>query len=271
MPSGYAGGRRRHNTLAARGRAPLDSAVVDSRRLAQRLKPYANALFLPSWTAGMVTFAAAGVSLRRDREHFRRMERVWARGIAQFSKVDVKVDDRSGMREGQGYVVVANHMSYFDIVALFMALPIVPGFIAKQELAKVPFLAQALDLGGHVLIDRGNQKNARASLKAAAKQIRGGRTVLVFPEGTRSSDHNIGDFKLGAFHLARLSRVPLVPVGIAGSRHVMPREGLLIHAGEVRVNIGEPIAVEDIVGADPRQVASMARDRIAALSGLPLA
>lgn len=219
----------------------------------------------------MVTFAAAGVSLKRDREHFRRMERVWARGIADFSHVDVQVDDRSGMREGQGYVVVANHMSYFDIIALFMALPIVPGFVAKQELSKIPFLAQALDLGGHVLIDRSNRKNARASLQEAARQVGGGKTVLVFPEGTRSGDNSVGSFKLGAFHLAKAAGVPIIPVGISGSRDVMPREGVLIHAGAVQVNIGERIDVDSVAEEGPRQLAILARRQIAELSGFPLA
>lgn len=223
----------------------------------------------------MVSYAGAGVAVRRDREHFRRMERVWAKGIADFARVSVTVQDESGMRDDAGYVVVTNHASYFDIVVLFMALPIVPGFIAKKELAKVPFLAQALDLGGHVLIDRGNRSRAKASLDQAARQVRAGRTVLVFPEGTRSKTGRIEKFKLGAFHLALAAGVPIVPVGIAGSRDVMPGEGL-IYPGTVRVRIGAPITAADVAAeakrtTEPKALAEAARARVSELSGIQLA
>ncbi|MDD9945616.1 MAG: lysophospholipid acyltransferase family protein [Myxococcales bacterium] len=234
------------------------------------LKPVLNTLFLPSWTALMVTCAGTGTVLLRDRELFRRMERVWARGILDFSDIDVSVRDDSGMREGQGYVVVSNHLSHLDIVVLFMTLPVVPGFVAKQELKKVPFLSQALDLGGHVLIDRQDRDRARESLAEAAGQIRSGRTVLVFPEGTRGGSNTIGVFKTGAFHLAKEAGVPLVPVGISGSRDVMPREGWLIHPGRIHVHIGEPIEAETVTTTPLRQLAKMTRRRVAELSGLPL-
>ena len=93
------------------------------------------------------------------------------------------------------YVVVANHQSWVDVVVLFQSLPVIPGFMAKRELLRVPFLAAALRAGGHVVVDRQNHSSARKTLDGAAEQIRAGKSVLIFPEGTRQRTQAIGKFK----------------------------------------------------------------------------
>jgi 1-acyl-sn-glycerol-3-phosphate acyltransferase len=206
----------------------------------------------------MVTFAITSSLVLRDPNFFRRMQRYWARGLTGFWGVELQVFGTENMPEGQSYVVMSNHASYADIVALFIALPIIPGFLAKRELMRVPFLAAALRAGGHVLVDRkGRRGNARQALESAAAQVRAGKTLLIFPEGTRSAADTVGDFKSGGFHLAKSAEVPIVPVGLRGTGAVGPRDSLLFWPGKIEVHIGAPLTTEDVAA---RQVPELVRD-----------
>jgi 1-acyl-sn-glycerol-3-phosphate acyltransferase len=182
------------------------------------LRSFFNFVFLGLWTVFMVIAAVSAGVLMRDPDLFKRAQRVWARGLLQVWGVELHVVGAERVDLSKSYVVMANHLSYVDIVVLFLALPMIPGFLAKRELAKVPFLAMAIRSGGHVLIDRGRRESAVESIKNAADQVRGGRTVLIFPEGTRGDSDTIGDLKKGGFHLAKSAVVPILPVGVRGSR-----------------------------------------------------
>ena len=205
-----------------------------------------NLVFLAVWTALMVTYAVIVGALLRDPEFFRREQRRWARGLLGFWGVELRVFGSEHMRPGASYVVMSNHLSWADIAALFIALPTTPGFLAKRELMRIPFLAQALRSGGHVLIDRARHGDAMAALERAAAQVRSGKTVLIFPEGTRGDSDTVGAFKKGGFHLARAAKVPILPVGLRGSRGVFPRGGLLIYPGTIEVHIGTEVPASEV-------------------------
>jgi 1-acyl-sn-glycerol-3-phosphate acyltransferase len=235
------------------------------------LRAAANSVFSVVWTACMVSYAIGSSLILNDPEFFRRAQRVWARGLARFWGMELKVFGAENMPEGCPYVVMSNHASYADIVALFMALPVIPGFLAKQELMRIPFLAAALRAGGHVLIDRGKRESARQAIESAAQQVRSGKTVLIFPEGTRGDSDAIGRFKSGGFHLAKAARVPIIPVGLRGTRAIGPKHSVLFWPGTVEVHIGSPIMPDDIDSKDLYPLMENVRSRIASLSELPIA
>ena len=108
------------------------------------IRSFVNLIFFGLWTAFMVSYAVTLGVLLRDPELFKRMQRVWARGLVKFWGVEIEVHGTEHMDPALSYVVMSNHLSYVDIVALFLALPIIPGFLAKRELSRVPFLASAL-------------------------------------------------------------------------------------------------------------------------------
>lgn len=228
-----------------------------------------NTVFLGLWTAFMVTVAVSLSVLRGDFGVFKRLQRSWARGLVRFWGVDVEVHGGEHMAPGTSYVVMSNHLSYADIVVLFLALPTTPGFLAKRELMRVPFLSAALRAGGHVVIDRGHRSSAVQTLQQAAAEIRGGKTVLVFPEGTRGDSDTIGTFKRGGFHLARDAGVPILPVGVRGSRGVFPRDSLLVRPGRIEVHIGAPIPVADIEALAPDALVTRVRAEVMSLSAMP--
>jgi 1-acyl-sn-glycerol-3-phosphate acyltransferase len=143
--------------------------------------------------------------------------------------------------------------------------------MAKGELARIPFLGAALRLGRHILVNRGNHANARHSLDSAAEQLKSGAAILVFPEGTRSPHDAIGRFKSGAFRLAKLGEVQILPVGISGTRYVLPKHGRLIRPQRVSVHIAAPLSVEQVRDTALNELSERARSLLAELSGLPLA
>jgi 1-acyl-sn-glycerol-3-phosphate acyltransferase len=167
------------------------------------------------------------------------------------------------------YVFMANHLSHVDIVALFVALPMNVGFLAKKELRKVPFLGQAMVAGGHVFIDRGQHERAVQALEEAAEQVAAGASIVIFPEGTRGNEERVQPFKKGGFHLARKANVPIVPVGLRGTRNMMSRDELVIRPGDVHVHIGAPIQPSAFADAD--SFADAVRAKISELSEMPLA
>jgi 1-acyl-sn-glycerol-3-phosphate acyltransferase len=217
----------------------------------------------------MVTFAVTTGLVLRDPDFFKRMQRYWALGLTRFWGVEVEVHGAEHMRDGASYVVMANHVSYADIVALFIALPVIPGFMAKRELMRVPFLGAALRAGGHVIVDRGAHDRAMKAIEHAARQVREGRTVLIFPEGTRGDAKTVGDFKSGGFRLARSAGVPIIPVGLRGTGNVGPKNSLLFWPGKIEVHIGTPLAPDDVQALDINSLVRQVRGQIITLSATP--
>jgi len=160
-----------------------------------------------------------------------------------------RVEVRRRPRPPDGPVIFAcNHESVLDIWVAFQVLGRSFRFIAKQELFRMPVFGWYLRLGGHVPVDRGNHARAVESLRHAGALVRGGTSLVVFPEGTRSRDLRIHAFKKGPFVVAMEAGVPVVPVAISGSGHVTPKNVVAVVPGPIRVAIGDPV--------DPRTFAT---------------
>jgi 1-acyl-sn-glycerol-3-phosphate acyltransferase len=236
-----------------------------------RLRAFANSLIFPLWTALSVTVGLVAGFVRRDPDLFYRWQRGWARGLYRLCGIELEVQGAENMSPGGAYVIIANHSSYMDIAALFASLPKLPQFMAKRELARLPFLGAALRSGRHILVDRGNHASAKGSLDSAAERLKAGAAILVFPEGTRSTDGHIGRFKTGAFRLAKLGEVEILPVGISGTARVLPKHGRLIRPHRVSVHIGAPLSVAEVQRASLNELSERTRSLLSQLSQLPLA
>ncbi len=167
--------------------------------------------------------------------------RFWARTIVFVSRVKVSVQGLEHLDPGAAYVYMANHQSMFDILTLLGYLPVQFRWLAKMELFQIPVFGYSMARVGYISIDRSNRKSAYKSLIEAAQKIAQGVSVVVFPEGTRSTDGQIKPFKVGGFHLAIRSGRPIVPVVIYGSHHVMPKGRLRIKRGQIILSINPPI------------------------------
>jgi 1-acyl-sn-glycerol-3-phosphate acyltransferase len=186
--------------------------------------------------------------------------RTWARLwlLAAGAKCTVSGLDR--LSPEKRYVFVSNHQSGLDIPLLYVLLPYHLSFIAKKELFYVPFLGWGMAAIGHIYIDRANARRAHQSIGRAVEKLRKEhRSLVVFPEGTRSADGHLGAFKSGSFALAIEAGVELVPVVIDGSCRVLPKGTLMTHPGPVHVAVGEPISVEGLVRSDKAELAQRVR------------
>jgi 1-acyl-sn-glycerol-3-phosphate acyltransferase len=167
--------------------------------------------------------------------------RTWARSILFISRVKVSVTGYSNIDPLKSYIYMSNHQSNFDIPVLLGRLPVQFRWLAKAELFKIPIFGRGMRGCGYISIDRSNRKSAFESLARAARTIREGVSVLIFPEGTRSQDGSIRDFKKGGFVLAVDAGVPIVPVVIHGTWAIMPRNRLRIDPTDVVLEIKKPI------------------------------
>lgn len=172
-----------------------------------------------------------------------RIARLWAKILLLLSNTRVEVIGAENVLKEKPQIFMSNHQSDFDI---FVVLGYIPGqfrWIAKKELFKIPVFGGAMRNAGYIEIDRQNHSEAMKSLDIAAKKIREGKSVMTFPEGTRSRDGVIKPFKQGMFHLAIKAGVPIIPVSIIGAGAIMPKRSLKISPGKVTVIIDKPIEV----------------------------
>lgn len=228
-----------------------------------------NAAWATGWTSTVSGFSVLQQVVSPDPARFRRQTRFWARGLAFGTGIRVHTYGAWRLEEGRHYLLMANHQSLTDVLALFIALPMVPGFVAKSELRRVPIFGQAMEVGGHVFLQRGRHREAVRALRNAAEEIRAGKTVVVFPEGTRASRLEVQPFKRGVFHLAKQAQVPVVPVGIRGSADRMPRGSVVLRPGPIQVHVGQPIEVDRVRALSRDELMGYVRSRICELSGLP--
>lgn len=167
----------------------------------------------------------------------------WARAILALSGIKVQVQGMARVDGTTPRIYMSNHQSAFDIFVLLAALPLDFKFIMKEELMKIPLFGFASRRAGYIGIVRDDPRKAVKSMARAADRIRSGASVLVFPEGTRSSDGGLQAFKKGGFHLALKAGCDIVPVAVSGTSRIMQKGSLRINPGEVRVVIGAHVPV----------------------------
>jgi 1-acyl-sn-glycerol-3-phosphate acyltransferase len=190
-----------------------------------------------------------------------RCARAWAWLILATTGVEVEVEGLDRLEPGRTYVFVANHQSIYDIPVIFWWVPFQLRIIAKESLGRFPMLGAHLRRTGHMLVDR-RRPDRRGVFGWANALTSKGLSLIVFPEGTRSADGRVGVFKGGTFYLAMQAGLPIVPLSIVGSRHVMRKGQLTTRPGRVRLIVHAPIATsadEDPSTQEVRALASRVR------------
>jgi 1-acyl-sn-glycerol-3-phosphate acyltransferase len=186
----------------------------------------------------------------------------WARVLLRAAGVRVVVHGEEQIRTGEPRIFVSNHVSWFDVLALASILPRYK-FVGKAELSRVPVFGRAAVATAMIPIERENRKAAFGSYDAAAKEIRAGASVAVFPEGTRGSSYSLRPFKKGPFVLAVAAGVPVVPTIIHGTIHVNPRGSIRARSGVVHVHFLEPVSAAGLAYDDRDALARMVWTRMA--------
>ncbi|MBL7998404.1 MAG: 1-acyl-sn-glycerol-3-phosphate acyltransferase [Candidatus Kapabacteria bacterium] len=165
----------------------------------------------------------------------------WARVMCAVGGVKVKKGGRQRADTSRPCVYICNHRSLFDIPVLLAGVDDNIRFMYKQELNRVPVFGWLLALSPFIAVNRADAKDAVASLEAAARQIRSGASVMIFPEGTWSSDQELLPFKRGAALLAARTGLDIVPIGLAGTESVIPPDTYTFFSHPCSIVIGEAI------------------------------
>jgi len=188
--------------------------------------------------------------------------RIWSRTLLAATGARVTYHGLEHTRACNPCVFIVNHQSMIDVWTMLSIVPPNTRFVAKQELFRIPIFGWALTATGCVSIDRGNRTKAIRSLRVAAQRIHDGRSVVLYPEGSRSRDGRLGPFKKGAFHLAVQAAVPVVPVAITGGFEVAPTGSLRVTPGPVEVFVDPPIDVTPYRPDDYRTLMAVVRRSI---------
>ncbi len=193
------------------------------------------------------------------------MPRYWGKIISRLAGVQVELKGGENLKDGQPYILAANHQSQFDIFALQGYLNIGFRWLAKKELFDIPILGDGMRLAGYISVDRSRGRQALKSLYSAAERIAAGVSVIIFPEGTRSPDGRLQEFKSGGMVLAIKSGVPIVPVAICGTHEILPKGKLLARPGRVTINIGKPIITSGFKMGQKQELAKILHNEVADL------
>jgi 1-acyl-sn-glycerol-3-phosphate acyltransferase len=216
------------------------------------LRSLAIAAAVGAWTAVLLVPAILSQLVTFSGNTSAWMARVlWAPFVLGISRVRLILEGPyPALDPEQPYIFVSNHQGYYDIPAAYATIRHPVRFIAKRSLVFVPFVGWFIYLGGHILIDRRNHQRSVRSLSRAAARVRRGTSLIVYPEGTRSTDGKIHAFKKGPFVLALEAQVPIVPVAVEGSYRVLRKRDVHIHPGVIRIRLGDPIPTQGLTVED---------------------
>ncbi len=177
--------------------------------------------------------------------------RKWAAAVFAIAGAHVRIAGAERLDPGSNYVIAANHSSLLDIPVLMGWLPFRFRFLAKRELLQVPFIGWYLRHDGHLLVDRKSLRSSIESTNECARLIREKHlSVLIFPEGTRTPDGQLQRFHDGAAYLAIQSGVALLPVGIVGTREILPARSSWFMPADIELRLGHPLAVDGFTAKD---------------------
>lgn len=169
----------------------------------------------------------------------------WSRLCSALTPIYVVVRGRENINRKQSYVIVSNHQSHFDIFVTYGWLYMDLKWVMKKELRKVPFIGWACEKLEFIYVDRSDNQKAIESLNSAKERIVNGTSVMFFPEGTRSKDGSMGNFKKGAFKMAVDLGLPILPVTIKGTRKILPSGSFDLFPGRAEMIIHKAIDVQN--------------------------
>lgn len=219
------------------------------------------ALVLSTIVLGSIIIAVVLLTGRTDVGHY--LAGAWGKVNLWAAGVTVKVKGFENIDPKGRYVFASNHESWFDIFTILGKLPMQFRWLAKVELFRIFILGKAMESAGYIPIDRSDSRKAFKSIDMAAERVRNGTSIVIFPEGTRSPDGVLQDFKKGGFILAIKSQQPMVPISISGSCKILPKQGRWqIERAVIRMSIGKPIPTAGRTSKDRDWLMEAVRDGI---------
>ncbi len=198
---------------------------------------------------GLTVIIASALRIKKARWIYEGIPRLWCQAILRAAGVTMRIHGVENVPRNEARIYVANHVSWFDVFALASYLPRYR-FIAKKELFKLPIFGPAIRSTAAIEIDRGNRKAAFQAYETAARDVKEGLSVIVYPEGTRGRTYELRPFKKGPFVLAIAAHVPIVPTIIHGTIEIQPKGSFRIRPGGIDLYFLEPIPTTGLTYSD---------------------
>jgi len=205
---------------------------------------------------GVIAMILHALGLRKPmKQLIYRIGQGWALSVIKITGCKVTVAGKEHIPKDTGVCFVSNHDGYFDIVLMLAYCGRPMGFVAKKELAFVPFLNCWIYMVGGLFIDRKSIKKALRTINKGVKRLKSGGGMLIFPEGHRSKGRGLLPFHPGSLKLATMAEVPIVPVTLVGSYNVFEKEGRLV-SSPLKVTFSEPIDTASLPSEDRKLILS---------------
>lgn len=193
-------------------------------------------------------------------------QRRYALTILRATGIAVTMDGTEHLAPEGPQILIVNHSSFFDILALLAFLPVHGKFIAKKELYAIPVFGGAIKAGGHVRIDRGNRGRAFSAYESASKQMLEKKlTIIIYPEGTRTRTGDLLPFKRAPFVFAIGSKARVLPVYVGGAFDIQPKGSFSVRGRRMHIAIGAPLETAGLSTDDRDALADQARNAMLAL------
>ena len=186
--------------------------------------------------------------------------------IGFISGVKLEVNGLDNIPDDQAVLFVGNHISFFDIIVTYPLMKRPTGYIAKKEIRKVPFLSWWMYFVNCIFLDRKNPRQGLKSVLEASEKIKNGTSIFLFPEGTRSKDGKLAEFKDGGFKIATKAKAPIIPIGIQGTSDILENHFPIIKSGKVIVNFGKPVYTSEMSKAEQKSLPNLVREQVKELS-----
>ncbi len=194
---------------------------------------------------------------------FGHVARIWSKILLFISRVPYSVHGLDNLEPKKHYFFAANHESAFDIPLAFAAIPLRMVAVSKIELKKIPFFGWGMIAARTIFVDRRDRERALKSLKKAKTSLKNNpRSIMVYPEGTRSLDGKIHKFKKGGIVLAIEIGMPIVPVALCGTSDVIKKGSWKLTPKKLEIRIGKPIETKNLSYEDRNWLAETLREEV---------
>ena len=198
------------------------------------------------WTFFLGIGSIISIKLSNNKNNFKYYSIKWSEILIKTSGVQLEVKGKENIKDNKNYIFAPNHSSFMDFPVLFLAVDKYLVFVAKKELKKIPIFKSILSISGSIFVDRENTNDAIDSLDELKSDLKNTpRSVVVFPEGTRSNSNQLKRFKKGAAVLSINTGLPIIPVYIMGSFDWWNTKNFRKNSNKIIVNFGEPIITDD--------------------------
>nr|WP_302596348.1 lysophospholipid acyltransferase family protein [uncultured Cellulosilyticum sp.] len=191
------------------------------------------------------SYEKKGQLIERD-DYIHRVSKKWMLDNVKFSGSTVTVHGLENLPDEGPVVYISNHQGNFDIPLLMGYIDRPKGFVSKIEVKKIPIINKWMELIHCVFMDRSSLKGSAGAIIEGIKILKQGHSLVIFPEGTRSKGDKMGEFKAASFKLATKPGVPIVPITIDGSYHLMEEGHNRIRKGHVNLTIHPPIPTKGL-------------------------